>query len=193
MTARTSLTDPLRIDELPFGPGRGVIGITFCPGKQGDSVAGSPWQRDLARDLDAIAAWGARAVITLIEPHEMALLNVRELGREVQARGMTWHHLPIVDVDVPDERFETGWAMSGEQVTRLLRDGARVLVHCRGGRGRAGTVAALLAIELGVAPSLAVRHVRMARHGAIETPQQERWVLGYRRRFGERSAAAGDA
>jgi hypothetical protein len=37
----TSLTDPLRIAEVPAGTG--TIGITFCPGGQGDSVFGRPW------------------------------------------------------------------------------------------------------------------------------------------------------
>ncbi len=36
---RTSETDPLRIAEVAAG--RGVVGITLCPGKQGDSAYGS--------------------------------------------------------------------------------------------------------------------------------------------------------
>ena len=112
MNPRTSLTDPLRIDELLLGPAQGVVGITFCPGKQGDAVAGSPWQRDLAIDLNAVAAWGARAVITLIEPHELALLKVRDLGEQVRASGLDWFHLPIVDLDCPAKPASAfNWAL----------------------------------------------------------------------------------
>ena len=42
---RTSQTHPLRIDEVAAGDAGGVIGITFCPGKQGDSYSGVPWAR----------------------------------------------------------------------------------------------------------------------------------------------------
>jgi hypothetical protein len=44
--------------------------------------------------------------------------------------------------------------------------------HCKGGLGRAGMMAARLLVELGVAPEQAIRDVRCARPGAIETPAQ---------------------
>ena len=45
--------------------------------------------------------------------------------------------------------------------------GGKVLIHCRGGLGRAGLVAALLLVEEGVSPPEAIRRVRAARPGAI--------------------------
>ena len=95
---------------------------------------------------------------------------------EVRARGIEWLHLPISDFSPPDHRFETGWAAHRERLCKDIRSGARVLVHCKGGLGRAGTVAALLLIELGMAPAEAIGKVRMARKGAIETPEQESYV-----------------
>jgi protein-tyrosine phosphatase len=53
-----------------------------------------------------------------------------------------------------------------------------VLVHCRGGVGRAGTVAARILVELGTPATEAVRQVRAARAGAIETRSQLEHVLG---------------
>lgn len=176
-SARTSLSDPLRIAEVPAGEAGGRVGITFCPGKCGDSLHGRPWARDLALDLDAVARWGAQAVATLIEDHEFDLLGVRALGREVRSRGIEWHHLPIVDVSVPDARFEAAWREAGPALGRVLREGGRVLVHCRGGLGRAGMVAARLLVEQGAAPREAVAAVRAVRPGAIETRAQERHVL----------------
>ena len=64
----------------------------------------------------------------------------------------------------------------------LLRSGRDVLVHCRGGLGRAGTIAARLLIELGMEPATAIRQVRAVRPGAIETLEQEKYVLGIRTR-----------
>lgn len=174
---RTSQSHPLRIDELKAGEAGGVIGITFCPGKRGDSNAGYRWERDLATDLDAIADWRPGAMVTLIEDHEFDMLGVRGLGAQVRARGIDWHHLPIVDVQPPDERFEARWLNSGPALTGMLRNGRKVLVHCRGGLGRAGTVAALLLVELGVDRAEAVRRVREARRGAIETSEQLRYVM----------------
>ena len=60
--------------------------------------------------------------------------------------------------------------------SRALRDGGRVLLHCRAGLGRTGMIAARLLVELGTPPDAAIVSVRAARTGAIETRAQERHV-----------------
>ena len=134
-------------------------------------------ERDLAVDLDTVRDWGAAAVITLVEPKELTLLKVERLGEEVLHRNMVWFHLPIVDASIPDQRFEQEWEIAGEEVRALLRGGRDVLVHCRGGLGRAGMIAARLLVELGMEPAEAIARVRAVRPGAIETPEQKRFVL----------------
>jgi ADP-ribosyl-[dinitrogen reductase] hydrolase len=93
---------------------------------------------------------------------------------------MAWFHLPIVDGWTPDEVFERRWEIAGAELRALLRGGRNVLVHCRGGLGRSGTIAARLLIELGMEPMTAITRVRAARPGAIETSQQEKYALGLR-------------
>ncbi|MCA3573740.1 MAG: cyclin-dependent kinase inhibitor 3 family protein [Aestuariivirga sp.] len=179
MTARTSLSHPLQIAEVTAPGAMGGIGITFCPGKkQPDALTGA-WDRDLGIDLDAIRAWGASTVITLVEAHELEELGVTDLGTEVRARGLDWLHLPIGDFSPPDQRFATAFAAHRDRLCSEIRSGARVLVHCKGGLGRAGTVAALLLIDLGTRPDEAIRAVRNVRKGAIETPGQEVYVRAH--------------
>lgn len=84
--ACTSESHPLHIAELPCGPTSGLLGVTLCPGKQGDSVFGAPWQRSLSLDLDVIQAWGARIVVTLVETHELAMLSVADIGERTRER-----------------------------------------------------------------------------------------------------------
>jgi len=172
---RTSEMDPLQIAEVTVGTG--IVGITLCPGKHGDSVFGDGWQRDLATDIAAIRDWAASAVVTLIEDHEFEMLGVEGLPDAVREAGLELHHLPVADVTAPTPEFETRWVYAGARVRERLRAGERVLVHCRGGLGRAGSVAARLLIESGAEPGEAIRQVRAVRPGAIETPEQERWVL----------------
>lgn len=169
---RTSHTHPLQIAEVRASASHGRIGITFCPGKQDRAASTGAWARDLSLDLDVIVSWGARLVLTLVEPAELVALQVPHLGEEVQRRGIGWRHLPIPDYSVPTEAFEQRWQSDGRQIRALLRDGADVLVHCKGGLGRAGMIAARLLAELGMAPEEAIREVRRARKGAIETPSQ---------------------
>lgn len=176
ITRRTSTSHPLQIAALASRPGRGRIGITFCPGKKQPAAATGSWDRDLALDLDAIARWGASAVVTLVEPHELAELGVADLGTQVVRRQMGWFHLPIADFNVPDVRFEAAWEKHGPSLRRLLVLGFDIVVHCKGGLGRAGMIAARLLVELGEGPEAAIAAVRHVRPGAIETREQERHV-----------------
>jgi ADP-ribosyl-[dinitrogen reductase] hydrolase len=135
-----------------------------------------PWERDLSLDLDTIRGWGAAAVVTLVKQHELRLLKVESLGEGVRNRGMLWFHLPILDVSIPDEAFERQWETDGATILKLLRDGQDVVVHCRGGIGRAGTIAGRLLVELGMDATSAIKQVRAVRAGAIETRAQELYV-----------------
>ncbi|PKM43066.1 MAG: hypothetical protein CVV05_16095 [Gammaproteobacteria bacterium HGW-Gammaproteobacteria-1] len=170
--ARTSHTHPLQIAEVRATPSHGRIGITFCPGKHDRFAHTGAWERDLDIDLDAIAAWGAKLVLTLVEPAELKELKVPQLGHEIRRRGIDWRHLPIADYSVPTETFEQQWVTQGREIRAMLRNGDDVLVHCKGGLGRAGMIAARLLVELGMAPTEAIRAVRRERKGAIETPSQ---------------------
>jgi hypothetical protein len=120
---RTSESHPLRIDTVNSGAGRGLTGITFAPGKHDRYAAGGSWARDLALDLDTIEEWKARAVVTLIEPHEMLQLRIPNLGAEIQRRGMVWLHLPIRDVSTPSAEFEAEWHAHSKRLRALLEAG----------------------------------------------------------------------
>ena len=173
---RTSITDPLLIAEIEPAPGYGKVGLTFCPGKKHMGVTGG-WDRDLKVDMEAAGNWKAAAVVTLIEEHELEALSVPRLGNAVTFEHMIWHYLPIRDGNVPDAKFEETWAISGAELRSVLREGFNVLVHCKGGLGRAGLVAARLLVELGVNPADAVMAVRKVRPGAIETTRQLEHVM----------------
>lgn len=174
---RTSETHPLEIAAVRADEGMGLVGLTFAPGKQQAVAMTGAWKRDLALDLDVVAAWNAAAVVTLVEDYELDDLQITPLGEEVRARHMAWVHAPIRDYGVPGPAFEQTWANIGPGLRARVRDGANVLVHCKGGLGRAGTIAARLLVELGIEPGSAVDQIRAARPGAIETTAQLDHVL----------------
>jgi ADP-ribosyl-[dinitrogen reductase] hydrolase len=178
MSLRTSYTHPLQIAPILVPGLAGLLGVTFCPGKKDAHAMSGAWHRDVGTDVAMIRLWGAATVITLIESHEFALLQVEDLGFAVTQSGMQWLHMPIHDVSVPDERFHSAWENHRQLVMNTLKAGANVLVHCKGGLGRAGTVAAQILIESGVPARDAIATVRAKRPGAIETLAQERYLLG---------------
>ena len=176
-TARTSESSPLRIAAATPGIGNGRIGMTLCPGKIDPAGMSGPWARDLDTDLDAIQRWGATAVVSLITDEEFDLLSVCGLPGSVRDRHMEWWHAPIPDGRPPGPDFEDTWVAAGGAIRDRVRLGFDVLVHCRGGLGLAGTIAARLLVELGASPDDAIRRVRDARSPyAIETTSQEAHV-----------------
>jgi ADP-ribosyl-[dinitrogen reductase] hydrolase len=172
---KTSSNDPLIIASVAPPDIRGRIGITLCPGKKDP---GRGWDRDLDIDLAAIHDWGAEVVVTLVEQHELALLQVLSLPDAVARHGMEWEHLPIRDVSVPDRTFEERWLSVGPKLRKRVRRGGKILLHCRGGLGHAGTIAARMLVEFGMNAENAIDAVRRVRPGAIETREQEMHVRG---------------
>lgn len=180
--ARTSATDPLQVAWLDTPGLRGRIGLTLAPGKKTTSAFGPPWHRDLDADLERLADHHkVRLLVPLVEDHELQLLHIQELQSRAEDFGMAVRRLPIVDGGVP-------LPLSAGPVVDLAlsfaRAGHRVCFHCRGGLGRAGTLAALALVHLGEEAEQAMAAVRAVRPGAIETEDQERFIVDYQAEFG---------
>lgn len=172
MLTRTSTTHPIQIAQVEPAQGYGLIGITFCPGKQDLFAATGAWQRDLSMDLQSIKQWNPHLIITLMEDMELTSLKVSNLGEAIKEQGILWKHLPIPDYSTPDAVFEKRWISEGKEIRALLKQGKNILIHCKGGLGRAGMISARLLVELGWQPKQAIKTVRSVRKGAIETPSQ---------------------
>ena len=172
---KTSETDPIRVDYVPAEllALRGRIGMTFAPGKKGGGVHGQ-WHRELGADLARIRdVYRTSLIVTLIEPHELALLGIEALFETVRELGLQPIHVPIKDGSVP--KMDALVALVGK-IIAAASEGKNVVVHCRGGLGRAGLVTACCVVACGQAPAEAIRVVRRARKDAIENVEQEQVV-----------------
>jgi ADP-ribosyl-[dinitrogen reductase] hydrolase len=158
------------IDWLEHPAFAGRIGMTRCPGL---------WTRPaaLAEDIAAIRAEGATTLVSLTELEELRLLGLDTLAEAAARRRLTWYHLPIRDFDVPDAAFEARWRTAGRELRARLLAGESIVVHCYAGLGRTGLVVARLLVEFGEEPARAISWVRRIRPGAIQTLEQESYVL----------------
>lgn len=180
MTVYTSITSPLRISKVSIPQVKGLLGLILYPGKKGLSAKAHVWDRDLETDLSAIVSWRAQSLVSLLEFHEFELLNVQALGKAVQKRGINWYHFEVVDGGTPDGRFTEQWPVASSSLIGQLQRGENVLVHCRGGLGRTGTVGSILLIDAGVDVDSAIDMVRKARPGSIENRATGRICTGVR-------------
>ena len=107
---------------------------------------------------------------------ELSPNKVPTLGKAVLDHGMEWFHLPIQDMTEPNVSFDNAWAKIAPRILQTIKLGGNVLVHCKGGLGRSGTIAALILIEFAIPHGQGIALVRKARPGAIDIAEQEECV-----------------
>ncbi|MDR1396535.1 MAG: hypothetical protein LBJ14_02210 [Desulfarculales bacterium] len=181
MRIKTSENDPFLIGELPLG--QGLIGMSICPGSHDYEAWSGPRERSLEADLGAVRAGGYGIVVTLLEIWELDFLRVAGMGESVAARGMSWWHLPVKDccpLEYRGDGFAEAsldrWSWPCALLLCFLHAGGKVFIHCRGGLGRTGTLAALLLIKEGIGAGDAITMVREARPGAVPYKCQNDWL-----------------
>lgn len=134
-----------------------------------EALAGSA-QPGLMRKLEDDLAW-------LRECDIDHLFSLTEEPLPVEGlEGFERHHFPIPDMGiVQPRRMEEACAA----ILTTIRSGGRVLIHCRAGLGRTGTVGACTLVSLGLPPEAAIRQVRARSPYSIQTESQERLVHHY--------------
>lgn len=175
----TSESDPIRVDLLPEdevrAPGR--LGMTFAPGMWAASVGGR-WERDLAADMRALEEeHGANVLVSLMEDHEYHHYGVPELLEHGRYGGIEILRFAIQDMGVPRKAESEEFGNFVDEVVSRMEAGDSVVVHCRGGLGRTGTVAACVLVALGShTADDAIRAVRRIRKGTVQTDEQAEFV-----------------
>ena len=174
----------------------------------GESLSGhvaltrSLWLRNTLRSLGLLpdpGAWidpSGHVLVCAYPRSRGALRRLQRLGirrlLNLHGRPHTQHRLArygLMESHVPVADFATPTGVQLAAALGVIRAavsaGERVAVHCGGGLGRSGTVAACYLVELGQDWRAAVGQVRALRPGAIETPAQLASVAAHAERLAE--------
>ena len=154
-------------DILTLNNGAKLI-FTPCPGTKGVSVAES---------LQAFKDVGAQAVITMMTMAELAENQADTLPSLCAELGVDWYHLPVEDGCAPEAPFAQAFALQKATLLDLIKSGATMVIHCHGGSGRTGLMAAILMLELGYAPGQVKAQIQQIRPKALTSPVQVNYLI----------------
>ena len=175
----TSETHPIYADfvseEHTKVPGR--LGMTFAPGMKTPGQRGR-WERDLEADLHVLRKeYGADTLVSVLEEHEYNDFEISDLFERDLVGSLEVLRFAIEDMNVPREAEAEEYETLIRGIVDRLREGQNVIVHCRGGLGRTGTVAACVLVALeDHSANEAIDAVRASRKGTVQTREQEDFV-----------------
>ena len=158
---------------------KGKIILTCFPGRKKEEILFN--KQIFVDELNKFKNLNCSAIVSLVEDSEFVkMYDKKFFVREVYNNNFSWFHLPIIDLKAPDHKLVDKWQTTKSLLKNDLIDGKNIVIHCMGGKGRSGTIAAILLIEFGNENKEVIDIVRNKRKGAIETKEQEDFILAYR-------------
>ncbi len=135
-----------------------------------------PAGESLAAHVQFLAENGFHSVISLLTDTEARKLGLTEEGDAVIEGGMDFRSFPVSDMGVPDE-LPAFYNLACD-ISRLIKQERRIVVHCWAGIGRSGLLASAVLVVLGDKPDTVFNRVTMARGKQVpETQEQKRWFV----------------
>ena len=171
----------MQINDYDYIEPKGVNGRILITSFPGLDEKGIFQELNFQTQLNILKKNNCSSITSFVEDKEFdKLCNKKQFIENVYKQNIKWYHLPIADLSAPDSEFKYQWQTKKVLLKKELITGKNILLHCWGGKGRAGTVAAILLIEFGENKNEAINIVRAKRKGAIESKAQEDFILSYR-------------
>ncbi|PWI31877.1 phosphatase [Vibrio albus] len=153
--------------ELSVSDNNAALVLTPCPGTKGTELKAS---------LEQLKAQGVEAIVTALSYEEMEKAGVAQLPELTQELGMNWCYQPIEDDCAPNSDFDSGWQQNSPKLQSVLDNGGKVALHCMGGSGRTGLLAAHVLLERGWELDTIKTEVKALRPGAFTKSVQVEYI-----------------
>ena len=145
--------------------GQGYLAVMAHPASAGDLEAA----------IAALSAQDIQQVVSLLETEEAQTLGLEREAELVKQLSMSFLSFPIADMGLPGSTDK--FARLSRRLYRQIEAGTNSLVHCRGGIGRSGLLAAAVLLHGGLEVQQALAEVARKRARQVpETSEQGAWL-----------------
>lgn len=107
----------------------------------------------------------------------MSTNRVEDLGQQCAALDLDWYHLPVEDEGAPTEYFAESWQQVRADIHTRLDNNQAIVIHCKGGSGRTGVIAAQILMERGVSMHEAMEQVKALRPNAFTHAVHVKYIV----------------
>ena len=157
---------------------RGRLGIVLRP-------RGGDW---LADETKSWRESGIDGVVSLLERHEEAQLDLEGEAAAAVASGMEFRSFPVPDRGIPMSHESAATLVNG--IVEDLDRGRTVVVHCRQGIGRSALITGAVLVAEGEDVQTALRTIKESRGLEVpETDEQRQWLHDFASRLTGEPAA----
>ena len=141
----------MNINNYDYVVPKGVSGrifLTHFPGKEREKISFN--ENILLNELSSFNKLNCSTVVSLVEDSEFKKLCDKKIFvQNIYYNNLKWIHIPIEDLKAPGQQFIDKWQTTKAILKNDLIAGKNIILHCMGGKGRAGTIAAILLLEFG--------------------------------------------
>ena len=144
--------------------------LTPCLGTQGV---------ELETSIKNLKQAGSTLLLTLMFDEEITKNGIQSTPDFCKQCDITWLQLPIIDDDVPDKEFKSKWKLHQKLILETIENEGCLVIHCKGGTGRTGLVAAMILYCYGYPIEKAIDCVQNVRHEALRNKEQVAYLHSF--------------
>ncbi|WP_375559025.1 dual specificity protein phosphatase family protein [Bernardetia sp. OM2101] len=134
----------------------------------------------LEEDIINFANQKVTVLVSLLTKEENFDLGLQNEKQVCEKYAIDFISFPIIDRSIPTEKQTIQIRELVKNLAEKINQNKKIIVHCRGGIGRAGMLCSAILIEQGISNQETIEKISKTRGVSIpDTEEQKVWIMKY--------------
>lgn len=135
---------------------------------------------NLEEDIINFSNQKVTTLVSLLTREESFDLGLQNEKRLCEKYAIAFISFPINDRSVPTEKQTIQIRELAKKLVEKISQNEKIIIHCRGGIGRAGMICSAILIEKNISNQEAIEKISQTRGLKIpDTEEQKKWIMKY--------------